>query len=387
MTVPFSPHSGQAAGLAAALEASGLDRSFLSGLPLPPGVALDDVLSGEVLLGMDGLIAASLLTDTPISVLTGRAPASSSLSMSLRLGQFETAHDLEGTVENAAMVLAHRALVVRWLGEPQRPLQGFAPSRDRFALAAGRISAQRVRDVLAYRDIDPFGDVVELLEAEGHPVMHREMPDGVHGLALRKSDADGAATAWAVYVAVSVPWTRQRWTLAHELSHVLHDDIGQMVVETETESEALPEVRAEAFARHLLLPPEALAAALPQRPAREGWRAVVGRLVVLFGVSRKAIVKALVADGHATDEELTPVSQALVRDLIEAAGAQEEWDALAARQHEPQGSPWLVGSTAELYATGLVDVRVVADLMDLEPDDARTRLHATGWAPEAPAAG
>lgn len=387
MTVPFSARSGQAAGLAAALEASGLDRSALSGLPLPRGASLDDVLSGEVLLGMDGLIAASLLTDTPISVLTGRMPPSSNLSMSLRLGQFETADDLGGTVEHAARVLAHRALVIRWLGEPQRPLQGFAPSRDRFALAAGRISAQRVRDVLGYRETDPFGDVAELLEAEGHPVTHREMPEGLHGLAVREGDAYGAATSWAVYAAVSVPWTRQRWTLAHELSHVLHDDIGQMVVETGTESEALPEVRAEAFARHLLLPPAALAAALPQRPAREGWRAVVGRLVVLFGVSRRAIVKALVADGHATDEELTSVSRALVRDLIEAAGVQEEWDALAARQHEPQGSPWLVGATAELYAAGSVDVRVVADLMALEPDEARTRLHATGWAPEASAAG
>lgn len=387
MTEAFSPHSGQAAGLAAALAASGLDASELAAVPLPPGARLEDVLSGEVLLGMDGLIAVSLLTDTPIRVITGRAPASSSLSVSLRLGEFDTADDLGATLAHAARVLSHRALIVRWLGEPSMPLAGFAASRHRFALAAGEISAQRVRDVLGYGETDPLGDVTELLESQGWPVTHRMMPEGVHGLAVRESGADGAATAWAVYAAVSVPWTRQRWTLAHEMSHVLHDDIGQYVVETADEGEALPEVRAEAFARHLLLPPAALAAALPADARARGWDAVVGGLIVEFGVSRRAVVKSLISDGHATADDLARVTAAPVALLIDAAGARERWNALAERQHEPQGSPWLVAGAAELYAQGLADVRVVADVMDVEPGDAAERLASLGWAPTAAATG
>jgi len=387
VTESFSPHSGQAAGLGAALAASGLERSALAGIPLPPGASQEDVFSGEVLLGMDGLIAVSLLTDTPIRVLTGRAPASSSLSVSLRLGEFDTADNLGGTLAHAARILSHRALIVRWLGAPAMPLAGFAPSRHRHALTAGAVSAQRVRDVLGYGETDPLGDVAELIEAQGWPVTHRDMPEGVHGLAVRETGGDGAATAWAVYAAVSVPWTRQRWTLAHELSHALHDDIGRVVVETAAESEALPEIQAEAFARHLLLPPAALAAALPSHPERGGWEAVVGGLIVEFGVSRRAVVKCLVADGHATADELARVSAAAVRDLIGDADARERWDALAGRQDEPQGSPWLVAGAAELYAQGLVDVRVVAELMDVEPDGAADRLHALGWAPSAAAAG
>lgn len=377
MTGPAAP-SDQAAGLVAALDASGRTVDDLAAvLPLPDGVSVEDVLAGRHNLSMDGLLVAAAFLDAPVSVVAGRVPPSRSLAVSLRLGQVETAAGMAGTLAKAAAVLSYRDLIVSWDGPPSRPLEGFAPSRDRHAITAGRNSAARVRDLLGLADTDPLADLIRLVEAQGHPVLHADLPEGVHGVAVRDERLEGPV--WAVLVAVSVPWTRQRWTIAHELSHVLHADAGQVVVEHAEAGDALPEVRAEAFARHLLLPPAALAQAA-RRSGRD-WLRTVPQVMVDYGISRAAVVNALVADGIVAQHELAAVNQSGVSDMVSRAGLQDRWRELSAREHETQGSPWLVGRAADLYARGLVGADVVADLMDTDEPTAVAELRRLGWQP------
>jgi hypothetical protein len=127
------------------------------------------------------------------------------------MGEVEAASGLEETLSYAAKVLSHRELIAAWDAPPQSPLAGFAPSRHRHAISAGEISANRVRDLLGLGEADPVGDLVGLIENHGIPVVHRDLPKDVHGLAVRDERSDGAA--WVVFAAVSVPWTRQRCAL------------------------------------------------------------------------------------------------------------------------------------------------------------------------------
>jgi hypothetical protein len=100
-----------------------------------------------------------------------------------------------------------------------------------------------------------------------------------------------------------------------------------------------------------------------------------------FGVSRKAVLKALIADRPTEEPALTALARPAVSELMRAAGLAQEWQDFSKYEREPQGSPWLTERAAELYAQGLADVHVVADLMDIDADSAREELAALGWAP------
>ena len=72
------------------------------------------------------------------------------------------------------------------------------------------------------------------------------------------------------------PLTRQRFTLAHELGHLLFHQLG----------DASTEAAVDCFARHLLCPP-VLMHGLPSQPLQEAW------LCRTFGLSPAAVARLL----------------------------------------------------------------------------------------------
>jgi hypothetical protein len=255
-------------------------------------------------------------------------------------------------------------------------------SANRYWKEAGKISAQRVRDGLHLGE-EPITDLVGLAEELGFPVAFRRLPERVHGLNVQ--DAREGTVTRLIIVSTSGPWTQQRYTLAHEVCHGLYDDAGQVIVDLVEVPDLLPEVRAEAFARHLLLPAQTLRREVTDA-RRDGapWPVLTARLMARWGMSKTAILRALEDDGLASTAETAAVRSRTVLDVMAQAGLSGQWQELSEGESEPSGSPWLVSRALEAYRHGWVGTHVVADLLGQDIEATRQELAAQGWAgPEA----
>lgn len=388
MPTPFDGSiSTPGARLSVLLAVSELTAAQLSvGMLLPGDVPVERVLDGTYEPSISELLGAADVLEVPVAVLTGELPVSGHLGVSLRLGRIYGAEALRGPLAYANRLLDHRALLDSWLGPAAAPLRerlsGVMLSRDRFGKAAGMVTADRVRAVLDLGDDGPITDMVTMVESFGIPVTSLPLPTGVHGLNVRDLRSGGAHRV--VLVSSTDVWAKQRYTLAHELCHALYDDEDQVIVDRAEEPEALPEWRAESFARHLLLPTRAVRKAVRQAPAGpQRWQQVTASLMACFGVSRDATVIALQEDGGVPSELLGPVRSARVEDLLATADLVDQWREFSVAEHAESGSPMLVSRAAQAYGNGWVRANLVADLMRGDVETAERELAAAGWQPSS----
>jgi len=359
-------------------------KQVSAGMLLPEDVPIEQVLDGTYEPSVSELLGAADVLEVPVAVLTGDLPATGHLGVSLRLGRIEAAEALSGPLAYANRLLDHRALLDSWLGPAAAPLRERLSrvmlSRDPFGKRAGMVTADRVRAVLGLGDDEPVADLVEMVESFGIPVASLLLPPDVHGLNVRDLRSGGADRV--VLVSSADVWAKQRYTLAHELCHALYDNEDQVIVDRAEEPEALPEWRAEAFARHLLLPTRAVRSAVREAPAGpRRWQPVAVSLMARFGVSRDATVIALQEDGGVPPEELDPVRFARVEDLMATVGLVDRWRAFSESQHVESGSPTLVARASQAYGNGWVRADLVADLMRADVETAERELAAAGWQP------
>jgi hypothetical protein len=377
--------SSSADRIALLLDRSGVSREELAQvLDLPAGVSVDAVLAGDHELSPSDLVAVADVLDVPVTVLSGQVPFDRHLGVSLRLGTVD-APDVPGeALQYADRLLRYRCLLDSWLGVPRSPLAGVDMSAHRFWKEAGRISAQRVRDGMRLGE-EPIPDLVGLAEELGFPVAFRRLPERMHGLNVQ--DAREGTVTRLIIVSTSGPWTLQRYTLAHEVCHALYDDEGQVIVDRVEVPDILPEVRAEAFARHLLLPAQALRRDVARARREEvPWPVLAAQLMVRWGMSKKAILRALEDDQLATSEDTAAVQSRTVASLMAEAGLTDQWQELSEGESEPSGSPWLVSRALEAYSHGWVGTHVVADLLGQDVEATRQELAAQGWTESGPAA-
>lgn len=344
---------------------------------LPDGVTTGDVTSGAYVLTPTDLVAAADVLDVPVTVLTGKVPMDGHLGVSLRLGRVTEAADVPAdALAYADMVLGHRAVLDSWLGPVESPLAGIPMHTSDYRLAAGQRSADRLRRVLNL-SVEPITDLVGLVERLGFPVLFRMLPEGVHGLNVR--DQRGGRPMRVIVVSTRGPWAMQRYTLAHELCHALYDDPGQVIVDRVDIPEVLTELRAEAFARELLVPRKGLAADV-RRLGASRVADHTASLMVRWGVSRDAMLRALIDDGHATEDDVAHIRGARVDELVEQAGLWEAWTELTRDEHVESGSPLLVERAVEAYGRGLVKSWVVAELLGEDQQGTEQLLAQHGWA-------
>ena len=126
--------------------------------------------------------------------------------------------------------------------------------------------------------IDPIPDLVEILEGRGVKVLSVTLAESIDGLTARVRRAHGNAVP--VIVVNNAHWgERQRFTMAHELGHMVLDVIGRNVD---------GEKAAHRFAGALLMPAEALWSEVGKRRTSIGWDELF-KLKQLFGVSVQAL--------------------------------------------------------------------------------------------------
>lgn len=343
---------------------------------------LDALITGSRLPSLyEATLLGAFYKVAPSALLQAKSP---SAGVSFRLGVLEGIWDVSESVAHATKLLAVDRLTRDWgYEEAVVSLANFSPSKTWHAREAGEKTASRLRAFLDIDDLEPVEDLTGLVESLGYPVEYRPLPRDVHGISVPE-DWDGYQ-AWVILINCEDNWARQRFTLAHELSHILQRDAGQVVVDRAVVEDKQPEWIADSFARHFLLPEDALYHACSKQGKIESFEQMasfVANIMLTYGVSRDATLYALqethlaFADPHI----LKACREAKVADLMHVSGNAQQWFELTGNQGHTFPSERLTQQVLNTYAAGLVPFSAVADVIaDGDEAAAAEQLHAAGW--------
>ncbi|NMO50325.1 ImmA/IrrE family metallo-endopeptidase [Actinoplanes sp. TBRC 11911] len=233
------------------------------------------------------------------------------------------------------------------------------PLRSGTAHDQGVALAERVRRAMGIGDNDlPYqlSDLCDLLERSfGLDIGFEPLPDGLDGLSVA---SDGLAAA---LVSSGISATRQRFTIAHELGHLMAGDSQDLLVDEDvfgTKSRA--ETRANAFAAAFLMPERAVRTAVPHGVSEEIVAALLGR----FGVSLDALAFRLHNVGVVNSAGRDRIRSLSSNRIALRSGRVADLQA----RNDRRAPGTLLGRTIEAYVQAKVSVRPLADLLQIHPD-------------------
>jgi Zn-dependent peptidase ImmA (M78 family) len=240
----------------------------------------------------------------------------------------------------------------------------------------GRAAAEKFRSD-HHLGVQPLGDLVVTIEqATGFDVavLHTE-PDE-HGLTMR----DPARGAVFIGVACTPNPMRQRSTLAHELAHVLFEDwTDSHEVTWGVRDHA--ERRADAFARHLLLPLQGLREFLgePGTVAESALSAVVQR----FLLSPHMAAIQLEQGGHIGTTLKMRWKDLTAPQLAARYGWADQYRALQAESEHSRAPQRLLARANRGYAESVLSAQAIATLRGVTVAEAEAELSEAGIVPAA----
>lgn len=248
------------------------------------------------------------------------------------------------------------------------------------AEAEGRVAAERFRRD-HHLDVQPLGDLVAIIEqAAGIDVAILDAGPDEHGLTMR----DPVRGTVFIGVARTRHPMRQRSTLAHELGHVLFEDwadngAGDWSERTPTE------IRADAFARHLLVPVEGLHEFLGNRESvpQSALSSVVQRFLVSPQLAVIALHQADYID-NSTKREWMALSTPT---LAARFGWIDQYRALQTDSDQRRAPQQLLARAIRGYAEGVLPAQAIATMRGITVEAAEADLREAGIAtPERPVA-
>lgn len=222
----------------------------------------------------------------------------------------------------------------------------------------------------------PLSDMVSLIEATtGCDVVIIDAPPNQHGLTLK----DGRSGRLITGVARSANPMRQRSTLAHELAHILFQDWEQRL---DTSVRKQEEIRADAFARHLLVPIEGVRTHLANLGERPADLAALSSVVRHFLVS-PAIAAIAMRDAGYVDAQTAKkwMKECTTSALADRFGWSDYYDILRKVSSTPRAPQGLVSQAMNAYAEGVVSAQTVATASGMNLDDALEVLRGAGLHP------
>ncbi|WP_020498997.1 ImmA/IrrE family metallo-endopeptidase [Sciscionella marina] len=238
----------------------------------------------------------------------------------------------------------------------------------------GRTAAARFRHE-HHLGVQPLGDLVAVIEqATGIDVAILEVGPDEHGLTMRDPVRD------AVFIGVARTRNpmRQRSTLAHELGHVLFQDW--------TDSDARDgngrtptEIRADAFARHLLVPVEGLRDFLGNRElaTRSTLSEVVQRFLVSPQMAAIALTQAMYIDEDTKQEWKVLTAPQLATRF----GWSDQYRALQADSDRRRAPQRLLARAIKGYEEGVLSAQAIATLRGITLEAAEAHLREAGIMP------
>lgn len=251
--------------------------------------------------------------------------------------------------------------------------------------AAGRSAAEQFRHE-HHLGVQPLGDLVAIIEqTTGIDVAVLDAGPDEHGLTMRDPDRD------AVFIGVARTQNpmRQRSTLAHELAHVLFEDWAEVRIGTDGATgnwgDRTPEeIRADAFARHLLVPVEGLREFLgtPDRMTPATLSTVVQRFLASPKIIVIAMHQARLIDA-ATKQEWMALSAPR---LATRFGWTDQYRALQVDSDRRRAPQRLLARAISGYALGVLPAQAIATLRGIPLGDAEADLCEAGVEPIKPTA-
>ncbi|MFD0782795.1 helix-turn-helix domain-containing protein [Micromonospora azadirachtae] len=224
----------------------------------------------------------------------------------------------------------------------------------------GEELAQKLRDEIGIGTEDLPYDLAELAELiekrVGVDIGFESLPSGLDGLSIARGNLRLAI------VASGVSATRQRFTLAHELGHLIAGDSQDLLVDENLYGRKTPdEKRANAFAAAFLMPAASMQAQVSRvYPSEE----LVARLLGTYGVSLDALAFRLHNLGlvNATTRER-------IRSMSSSRIALRSGRAADLQARNDQRVPGnLLIRAAEAYVGGKISVRPLAGLLRVDPE-------------------
>lgn len=344
-------------------------------------VGLDQAAVSRIETGsrtVSSLELAELAEALDVSVLdllrAGQRPM---LAIAARLGHFRDPGAVDRALRRAGTLSRLDELLDSVLGaasaHPDPPRLG-GPGRGS-AVDQGRKLARGVRAALSLGD-EPLVRFPEVLE-ERFPldVDFSPLPEAVDGLCV---SLGGRAL---ILVGSGKPSSRQRFTLAHELAHYLVDDLDPLYVdERGVRARSLTEMRANAFAAHLLMP-EAGVRAATQGTAGDAERAV--RVALTFGTSVSAAAYQLGNLGLLAEAVRDRLIEVGSKPLLLRYALPSDWQQDESGRGRVRPPTRLYGRATLAFRRGLIGLEPIAELLQRpDRDQLRQELEDAGLAPD-----
>lgn len=264
---------------------------------------------------------------------------------------------LQAALERADLLLQlHRLLGD--LGFGWRTASAMDPGSTGPAYRQGAELAEEVRlrlrlgaDDLPYQ----LPELSELLEGKlGLDIGFEPLPAGLDGLSL------SSAGLGLALINSGISATRQRFTLAHEVGHLIAGDSQDLRVDEDVFGRRSPdEIRANAFAAAFLMPEATIKAAAPHGGVTEE---IVADLLSRFGVSLDALAFRLhnvgVVDAAGRDRIRSMSSSRI------ALRSGRTRDLQARGDRRAPGN--LLTRAIEAYVQGQISIRPLADLLGVD---------------------
>ncbi|KHL15701.1 uncharacterized protein DUF955 [Mumia flava] len=231
----------------------------------------------------------------------------------------------------------------------------------------GRLLAQQFRDESELGNA-PIRDLIDLVDSRcGVDVAIVPAEADEHGMTV----SDPQRRLRMIAVATTTRPMRQRSTIAHELGHVLADDCAPAAGNGWAERSD-EEIRADAFARHLLVPITALKGRFPEsRPLTE---ADLSYVVRIFGASPMIAAIQLYGAGLIDDRTKSSWKLLTTPALASRFGWRDEYTALQAESRTPRPPRRLTAWATEGYIEGVVSIETVARVRGLSTDEVRAEF-------------
>ena len=237
----------------------------------------------------------------------------------------------------------------------------------------GELLALRLRSQSGLGDADLPTDLGQLAadveDKFNVDVAIEPLESGLDGLAIWRRHYT------LIMVSSSIAAHRQRYTIAHELGHLMAGDQGDIVDENINYSRTPAETRANAFAAAFLMPAGALRAATGEHstPTEE----LIADLLARYRVSLDALAFRLhnlgIIDAAGRDSVRRMSSTRIALRQGRASDLQARHD-----QRWPDG---LLRRAVEAYAKGRISIRPIAQLINVDPDALLEELAAPRLAP------
>lgn len=248
------------------------------------------------------------------------------------------------------------------------------------AESEGKTAAKQFREKY-HLGTQPLGDLVALIEqSAGIDVAVIDANGDEHGMTMLDPDRGTVFIA----VARTANPMRQRSTLAHELGHVIFEDRAPVCDPIPADRTA-GERRADAFARHLLVPAEGLREVLGG--VTDATLPVLSSVVQRYLVSPAIAAIALNDAGYISDEKkaewirLAKSMELTTPALASRFGWTDQYRALQHDSMTARAPQRLAARAVAGYVQGVVSVQTLATLYGRDRSSVETELREAGIVP------